>query len=290
MRNIATPKVDGVDTLSGVDHSSMIDESKNLVTDTGQALGVDNRQYGRSMSIYGSNGDFYTDSGVANAYVLTAIGSKQTPTVYRDGQRARFRVGNTPTGPSTINVAGVGVVALVNNDGSALVGGEFSAGDEITVSHDISSGAFKWIATSLSTVISSLLPATQAEQEATTSNVVAVTPSVQQFHPSAAKAWINFDGTGVISIRDSYNISSIVDNGTGDYTINFTVNFSTANYAAAQFASDAPNVGTNGDLAFGGTNSLQAASSFRFRTTNDTRTAGFNDVPHIHLIFFGDQV
>ncbi|MCA6304543.1 MAG: hypothetical protein IM628_06960 [Phenylobacterium sp.] len=37
-----------------------------------------------------------------------------------------------------------------------------------------------------------------------------------------AKAWVNFNGTGVVSIRDSFNVSSITDNGTGDYTINFT--------------------------------------------------------------------
>ena len=37
-----------------------------------------------------------------------------------------------------------------------------------------------------------------------------------------AKAWVNFDGTGTPTIRSSFNVSSITDNGTGDYTLNFT--------------------------------------------------------------------
>ena len=38
----------------------------------------------------------------------------------------------------------------------------------------------------------------------------------------ACKAWVNFNGTGTVAIRGSYNVSSITDNGTGDYSINFT--------------------------------------------------------------------
>ena len=45
-----------------------------------------------------------------------------------------------------------------------------------------------------------------------------------------AKAWVNFNGTGTVAIRDSYNVSSITDNGTGNYTVNFSTAFSNANY------------------------------------------------------------
>jgi hypothetical protein len=48
----------------------------------------------------------------------------------------------------------------------------------------------------------------------------------------SAKAWVNFNGTGTVAIRASYNVSSITDNGTGDYTVNFTTAFADANYAA----------------------------------------------------------
>ncbi len=44
------------------------------------------------------------------------------------------------------------------------------------------------------------------------------------------RAWVNFDGTGTVAIRASYNVSSITDNGTGDYTVNFTTAMPDANY------------------------------------------------------------
>jgi hypothetical protein len=48
-----------------------------------------------------------------------------------------------------------------------------------------------------------------------------------------AKAWVNFNGTGTVAIRDSYNVSSITDNGTGSYSINFTTSLSNANYSVS---------------------------------------------------------
>ena len=47
-----------------------------------------------------------------------------------------------------------------------------------------------------------------------------------------AKAWINFNGTGTPAIRDDFNVSSITDNGTGDYTINFSSALASADYCA----------------------------------------------------------
>lgn len=46
-----------------------------------------------------------------------------------------------------------------------------------------------------------------------------------------ARAWVNFNGTGTVVIRASGNVSSITDNGTGDYTVNFTTAMVDANYA-----------------------------------------------------------
>tara|TARA_A100001515_G_scaffold42314_1_gene33381 strand:- start:261 stop:656 length:396 start_codon:yes stop_codon:yes gene_type:complete len=47
------------------------------------------------------------------------------------------------------------------------------------------------------------------------------------------KVWVNFNGTGTIAIRDDFNVASLTDNGTGDYTINFTNAMSDTNYAVA---------------------------------------------------------
>lgn len=47
------------------------------------------------------------------------------------------------------------------------------------------------------------------------------------------RAWINFNGTGTPTARASFNVSSITDNGTGTYTINFTNALPDANFAFA---------------------------------------------------------
>ena len=44
------------------------------------------------------------------------------------------------------------------------------------------------------------------------------------------RAWVNFNGTGTVAIRGSGNVSSITDNGTGAYTVNFTTAMPDANY------------------------------------------------------------
>lgn len=45
------------------------------------------------------------------------------------------------------------------------------------------------------------------------------------------RAWVNFNGTSTVAIKASGNVSSITDNGTGDYTVNFTTAMADANYA-----------------------------------------------------------
>jgi hypothetical protein len=47
------------------------------------------------------------------------------------------------------------------------------------------------------------------------------------------RAWVNFNGTGTVAIRDSGNVSSITDNGTGNYTANFTTNMPDINYVVS---------------------------------------------------------
>ena len=49
----------------------------------------------------------------------------------------------------------------------------------------------------------------------------------------SCRSWVNFNGTGTVAIRASGNVSSITDNGTGDYTVNFTTAMPDADYAVA---------------------------------------------------------
>ena len=54
--------------------------------------------------------------------------------------------------------------------------------------------------------------------------------SIQQ---GLAKSWINFNGTGTIAITDSFNMTSITDNGTGDYTVTIANDMNAGDYAVA---------------------------------------------------------
>lgn len=95
---------------------------------------------------------------------------------------------------------------------------------------------------------------------------------------STAKAWVNFNGTGTVAIRGSFNVASVTDNGTGDYTINFTDPMPDANYAAVGLASQ--NSG-----AFGVMIVSQAAGSVRIETRN-TASNALTDLSTICVVVF----
>ena len=85
-----------------------------------------------------------------------------------------------------------------------------------------------------------------------------------------AKAWINFNGTGTVAIRDDFNFSSVTDNGTGLYTLNFTSALANANYAAVPGGSrDLP----ESSRAFPPNIDQIATSSFDLSTHNDGSTS-----------------
>lgn len=66
------------------------------------------------------------------------------------------------------------------------------------------------------------------------SSAAADTPVILQDSSSnsnTCRAWVNFDGTGTIAIRNDFNVTSLTDNGTGDYTVTFTNAMPDANYA-----------------------------------------------------------
>jgi hypothetical protein len=90
----------------------------------------------------------------------------------------------------------------------------------------------------------------------------------------SAKAWVSFDSTGTVTIRASYNVSSVTDNGIGDYTVNFTTAMPDANYAVCT-ASQSP-AGSNRNLLAG-----NAVSGSSIVTSNPTasniRIVGFTN-------------
>ena len=79
------------------------------------------------------------------------------------------------------------------------------------------------------------------------------------------RAWVNFNGTGTVAIRASANVTSITDNGVGDYTVNFTTAMPDANYSVGSTCGD----GASGSMRITGVSDANpTASAYRMATFN----------------------
>jgi len=86
------------------------------------------------------------------------------------------------------------------------------------------------------------------------------------------RAWVNFNGSGTVSINDHGNVSSITDNGTGDYTVNFAVDMPDANFAVAGLSKSADTGGIRGAFMSLVANSTATATGYVRVTTQYDNT------------------
>jgi hypothetical protein len=98
------------------------------------------------------------------------------------------------------------------------------------------------------------------------------------------RAWVNFNGTGTVAIRASGNVTSITDNGTGNYTVNFTISMPDVNFSIAGYTVNP----ASRALVFGDVNTY-ATGSIRVNTGYIT---GFNgeatsiDATYVNIAVF----
>ncbi len=270
-------------------------EVNNFITSIGETpiLG-DANQLGSAVTEAASGTDFYTDSGIADAYVLTVIGLKNPVKKYFNGMKVRFLPGNINTGTSTVNVSTLGVKNIKGPDGTTdITAGEIPENIEVRLTYDgtnfrLVARADTMTSVSATTTVEGIVElATDAETETGTDTTRALTPSNLASYRGIVKASINFDGTGTISINDSFNVSSIVDNGVGDYTINFTNSFANINYTVAGFARDISNAAGAGDSFISQKlGDTKTVSAFQVRTV--AIPGVFIDSPEVSVMFFGD--
>lgn len=149
----------------------------------------------------------------------TAANATTTPTVQRDGLAAKTLVKGNNVPLVAGDIAGAGMWMCSQYD--ATLDKEVLLNPAFGVS-------------------SSLSIASTAEAQAGTDNTKVITPLRMRegFNASgsapvyACRAWVDFNGTGTPAIKASGNVSSLTDNGTGDWTVNFTTALPDANYAA----------------------------------------------------------
>jgi hypothetical protein len=97
------------------------------------------------------------------------------------------------------------------------------------------------------------------------------------------RAWVNFNGTGTVAIRGSGNVSSITDNGVGDYTVNFTNAMPDANYGITLGSGPSSGVSPNFYSIYNGTTAL--TTSIRLQSQNYL-AAAFLDIPYFCVSIF----
>ena len=104
-----------------------------------------------------------------------------------------------------------------------------------------------------------------------------------------AKAWVNFNGTSTVAIRSSYNVSSITDNGTGDYTANLSTALSDTNGAAVAMTGYIDHTwGVPMFKDVSGSNPL-TTTQFRVATVApETSSVTYYDQEQVSILIFGN--
>ena len=98
------------------------------------------------------------------------------------------------------------------------------------------------------------------------------------------RAWVNFNGVGTVAIRSSGNVSSVTDNGVGDYTVNFTNAMPDVNYAQQVSTWDNGTSALFGLASNAGSTNVANTSSFRFGIRAASNVAG--DMTNISVAIF----
>ena len=102
------------------------------------------------------------------------------------------------------------------------------------------------------------------------------------------KCWVNFNGVGTIAARDSFNMTSLTDNGTGDYTTTFANDFSNDDYfflGNSMYENSRSHVhGQSSNTAYA-TGSMRGISAF-VSGTNGEDTATDGDI--VNRAYLGD--
>ena len=211
-------------TANGV---AYLNGSKTLTT--GTDLVFDGTNFGVGATPGAGFKGFFQDTRAAD-HVSIAVRNLSSSGVTRlvlgnDATLARFTIGYTGSTFATPSTASIGTEAS-----EPLY---FKTNDTERV-RLTSAGALSFGATGTNTGTSGQALLSQGSGSAPTWGTVASLSTASGSAPSySARAWVNFNGTGTVAIRASGNVSSITDNGTGDYTINFTTAMSDANYSVA---------------------------------------------------------
>jgi len=163
--------------------------------------------------------------------------------------------------------------------------GRSARGARVMANGTLAASQLEMLSQSGTGIMTIVPPATNTNQTLTLpdrSGTVATTDSTGDAPMYSARAWVNFNGTGTVAIRASGNVSSITDNGTGDYTINFTTAMQDTNYAFC----DGLGAGSSDTQVGAAESSLTARTTSLFRIYTGNGTSTKTDFPTVMLSVF----
>lgn len=183
---------------------------------------------------------------------------------------------------ATITLPGV-TATLATLDGTETLSNKTLASNTVATTQSAGDNSTK-LATTAYADAAAPAAASQAQMEAASSTSVMVTPGRAQYHPGAAKAWLVYNGS-TNTILASHNVSSVTDNATGDYTVNFTTAFSSGNYAVVGMCTWPTAV----SYVVQFDNSVAPTTTACRINVVNSGSGALADVALITVIFFGDQ-
>jgi len=215
----------------------------------------------------GSSGDPFTVAGtlVSSGTVDITGAFRLDGTAGASGQAlVSAGSGNTPTWST------LGTMASQSASAVAITGGTITGITDLTVA-DGGTGASSITANSVilgngSSTLSGNLVAPSTSGNVLTSNgttwtsaaaATGITTTTGSAPYYGARAFVNFNGIGTVAIRASSNVSSITDNGAGDYTVNFTTAMPDINYTTVVSS-----------ITMGGTPQVSYASLASYNSTS----------------------
>jgi hypothetical protein len=166
----------------------------------------------------------------AGASAVVPTGSRQT--LYSDGTNI-YATGVTTISGGTTGLTATGTSAITLGGTLALANGGTGATDAATARTNLGLGTMATQAASAVSITGGTVAAATLTGDVAAARITGALNASGSAPIYAARAWVNFDATGTISIRASGNVSSIADNGVGNYGINFTTAMPDANYAMA---------------------------------------------------------
>jgi len=184
-----------------------------------------NDQMAKSITNSTCNSDYFVESGIADAYVVSSISPNKNPSIYRTGMRVRFRTTNANTGASTINVATLGNKNIKLQDGTTdPVAGDISSARENTLVYDGSVFRITTQFNDASTSVKGIVElATQTEVDAGTDPNRVITPST-------LRNFVLFQEFSITSPVSSFEIKDLDSSKTYDIDIRgIKVNTANAN-------------------------------------------------------------